>query len=120
MDINRELGFKEIQELVFKEYKENGYYDMWNYSDNPNVYTEIQRIVDLAEIGLITTEVSEVLEDTRTHEYPMLLDKWGEEIADIIIRAMNFASRKGINLESYIKVKHLKNLDREKRHGKKV
>ena len=56
MDINSELGFKEIQELVYEEYKKNGYYDMWNYSDNPTLYTEIQRLVDLAEIGLIVME----------------------------------------------------------------
>jgi len=114
------MNLKEIQELVYEEYKKNGYYDMWNYSDNSNLYTEIQRIADLAELGLIPTEVAEAQEATRKHNYPMLLDKWGEEMADVIIRALNFASRKNIDIETEILKKHTKNMDRGKRHGRKI
>ena len=115
------MELDEIQKLVYEEYKKNGYLDMWTASvPPPKDYSEEQRIMDLAEVGLINTEVSEALEDIRKFGYPMLLDKLGNELADIIIRALNFGSRKGIDVESYILSKNGVNLERGERHGKKI
>jgi len=110
---------KEIQELVFEEYTKNGYLEMWTKC-YPHLYSEEQKIADLAEVGLINTEVSEALDAIREYGYPMLRDKLGEELSDIIIRALNFASRKGIDIEPYILSKHELNLERGERHGKKI
>ena len=114
------MNLKEIQSLVYQEYIKNGYLDMWTFDTNPNTYSKIQRIFDLAEIGLWNTETAETQEDTRKHGYPLLLEKWGEECADVIIRVLNFASRKGIDVESEILNKHQKNLERGKNHGKEI
>jgi len=113
------MEFNEIQKLVYEEYKKNGYLEMWTKC-RPHLYSEEQKIADLAEVGLINTEVSEALDDIREYGYPMLRDKLGEELSDIIIRALNFASRKGIDIEPYILSKHELNLERGERHGKKI
>ena len=114
------MNLKEIQSLVYQEYIKNGYLDMWTFDTNPNIYSKTQRIFDLAEIGLWNTETAETQEDTRKLGYPLLLEKWGEECADTVIRVFNFASRKGIDMESEMLKKHKKNLDRGKRHGKEI
>ena len=113
-------SLSEIQSLVFQEYESNGYLKMWTDTENPNLYTQRQRLLDIAEIGLINTEVSEAMEAVRKFGYPMLLDELGEELSDVIIRVMNVASRKGISLEPYLINKHKKNLERGKNHGKEV
>lgn len=118
--VNMEL--KEIQKLLREEYIQNGYMDMWcvdlYQTDLP---TQTQRIYDIAEVGLWNTEVSETLEDTRKIEdNQKLRNKWGEEGADVIIRVLNFFSRKEIEAEEAILNKHRKNLGRGKLHGNKV
>lgn len=119
------MEFSEIQKLVYEEYKKNGYLEMWtkvplDKNDFPRWHTDNQEIADIAEVGLINTEVSEALDAIREYGYPLLRDKLGEELADVIIRALNFASRKGIDLEPYILSKHEVNLERGDRHGKNI
>jgi len=113
------MEFSEIQKIVYEEYKRNGYLRMWT-KGLPHLYSEEQKIADIAEVGLINTEVSEALDAIREYGYPMLREKLGEELADVVIRALNFASRKGIDLESYILSKHEVNLERGERHGKNI
>ena len=126
----------EIQELVHEEYINNGYKYMWNLLDlkmlleyfspkyiNSNNYfkgeqwKQLLTIADIGEVGLINTEVSELLEDIRKDKG---LSKQGEECADIVIRVMNYCNRKGIDLEDAILTKHYVNMSREKLHGKVV
>jgi len=113
------MNLTEIQKLVYEEYTKNGYLGMFTVCDE-NVYNELQRLVDIAELGLIDTEVSEAIEDVRKLGYPLLLEELGIELSDVIIRALNFASRKGIDIEPHLLRKHYKNMSREKKHGKKV
>ena len=113
------MNLSEIQKLVYEEYTKNGYLEMFTVC-KPNEYTSLQRLVDIAELGLIGTEISEAIEDVRKCGYPMLLDKLGVELSDIIIRALNTASRKGIDIEPYLLTKHKKNMSRGARHGKKI
>jgi len=116
------MNLKEIQELVYKEYVVNGYTDMWNIDlYQTDLPSGTQRMYDLAEIGLWNTEVAETLEDTRKlGDNDALREKWGEEGADVIIRVLNFLSRKGIDAESHILAKHEKNMKRGKLHGKTI
>jgi len=116
------MELNEIQKLLNEEYVQNGYMDMWcvdlYQTDLPS---KTQRIFDLAEIGLWNTEVSETLEDTRKKtDNDALREKWGEEGADVIIRVLNFLSRKEINAEKAILNKHKKNTMRGKLHGNEV
>ena len=46
-------------------------------------------------------------------------DTFEDELADIMIRVMNLAEFKGIDLESHIKAKMRYNSLRERKHGKK-
>jgi NTP pyrophosphatase (non-canonical NTP hydrolase) len=109
------MDLKELQKLVFKEYVSNGYYEEWTdkFVDDNN-----QRKLDIAELGLITTEVSEAIEEIRNKDIDM--KHLAIELADIIIRTLNFASRKGQDMEQSIQYKHEKNLKRKKLHGRKV
>jgi len=116
------LMLNEIQTLLKEEYVQNGYMDMWcldlYQTDLPSMS---QRIYDLAEIGLWTTEVAEALEDTRKKtDNDELRAKWAEEGADVIIRVLNFFTRKEIDAEKAIIEKHHKNMNRGKLHGKEV
>ena len=127
------LHFKEIQELIYKEYKINEYEYMWNLGDLKLLiktnfhladdyfkglqFKQLMRISDIAEVGLINTEVSELLEDIREDKK---LSVQANECADIVIRVMNYCNRKGIDLEREILHKHRINMLRGKLHGKVV
>jgi len=110
------MDFKELKKLVLLEYKKNGYFDEWEKARKILKKHGIVGIVELAEVGLFVTEVAEGMEEIRNNNK----EKLATELADTIIRIMNFASRRGINLEDAILRKHKKNLKREKLHGRPV
>jgi hypothetical protein len=117
------LLFDDIQQSVFCEYVKNGYLLMWDLDDcrkpmmnDVDTLKRLHSIADIAELGLITTEVSEAIEAVRRGDSGHV----AEELADVVIRVMNYASRHGICLEDAILTKHEKNLGRAKLHGKKV
>lgn len=102
---------KELQKLVYEEYKKNGYEKQW--SEFPN-----DGIADIAELGLVDTEISEAIECIRKRRPK---DELAFELADAVIRIMTFATRKGIDdLGYYIQAKHEKNMERGYLHGRKV
>ena len=108
------MDLKKIQKLVLVEYRKNGYEELWNRSYRIASRYGFGHMVDLAEVGLFCSEVGEAMEDIRQlrHEH------MGEELADIVIRVLNFANRKGIDIEAEIRRKNRKNLKRPKLHGK--
>lgn len=108
--------FNELQEMVFREYVKNGYAARWTREYFMAHPVEFDLLIDLAEVGLINTEVSELLEDIRSNDK----QKWALEAADIVIRVLNWCSRKGIDVDNAIHVKHLKNMGREHLHGRAV
>lgn len=112
------MEFDDIQALVFRSYQKSGHYKMWQ-KDFTNEYTQEQRIYDIAEISLITTEISELVEGIRKGE-DFLGDDLCFELADIIIRTLNFATRKSSRMEHYIIKKNRINSEREHLHGKVV
>jgi len=102
-----------LQDAVYGEYELNGYVEMWN-SSRPDL---VMLKSDIAELGLIATEITEAQENIRDNNY----EKLPFELADIIIRVLNFAKRKGIiNLTEVIIEKHEINLQREKLHKRSV
>lgn len=99
----------EIQRILFREYIKNGYLDSWNREG---------KIGDIAELGLIITEVAEAMEEVRnknTNETKLMM-----ECADILIRVLNFMTRKDQFAEYFILRKHRKNLKRGKLHGRGI
>jgi hypothetical protein len=114
------MELNQIQKLVYKEYVDNGYEVMWNKTYGTDGYelAEILRKNDLAELGLIDTETTEAKEEIRN--LVINNDNLSKECADIIIRTLNFMTRKGLNAEDAILNKHHKNMNRGKRHGRGI
>lgn len=110
------MDLKDIQSKLFEEYKKNGYLEMWTdgFRNNDN---QKQSIRDIAELGLIVTEISEAMEEIRE---PKNNSDLFIECSDIIIRTLNFMTRKGANAEYFILEKDNINNLREKLHGKEV
>jgi hypothetical protein len=87
---------------------------MWNLTRS----FKGQKIRDIAELSLVTTEVTEAIEEIRNRNTN--IDNLGFECADIIIRTLNFMTRKGLNANNYIITKSKKNLLRKKLHNRDV
>jgi len=110
------MNLSEIQALVFKEYEKNGYLEMWFQARMALARIGYAGLEDLAELGLVDSEVTEAMEAIRLSAKKDL----GPELADVVIRVLNFASRHKINIEKEILAKHRKNMKRPMLHGKKI
>lgn len=106
-----------LQYLVFKEYQKNGYHKMWS-NNFSNKITQTEKIFDIAELGLIITEVSEAMEEIRKNGNDNA--NLFFECADIIIRTLNFMTRKGASASFFLIEKNEKNINRRELHGKQV
>lgn len=98
------MHLSQIQKILFIEYKENGYFDMWN---THGFDSQDKKIRDIAELGLITTEIAEAIEIVRQFwreesQESIKFSDLGFECADVIIRTLNFMSRKELNAEKII------------------
>ena len=98
-----EISLRELQRLVYKEYQQNKFEEGFNKHGI---------IGDIAELGLISTEVSEAITKVRKNEFGI-----EEELADIVIRVLNYCNRKGITLDNNIVWKNEANQKRAKLHG---
>lgn len=104
----------ELQKTLFNEYQRNGYERMWTDGSS----TQQQKRNDLGELGLIVTEVAEAMELVRNKKTnPVRL---GMECADIIIRSINFMSRKGLDASKMLRYCINKNEHRGQLHGRAV
>lgn len=91
--------------------------------DHPDLAKEAQDGLDGQKLALMTSEISEALDNIR-HGRPTddkIPEFTGEEaeLADVIIRIMDYAGRKGLHLGEAILAKHKVNLSRPYKHGKK-
>src|SRR3972149_8250723 len=114
------MNLSEIQSIVFIEYRNNGYLEMWDYPTIHNERLQSQMIFDIAELGLITTEKVEAIEFVRNNKIEVCnnFSDLAKECSDIIIRTLNFMSRKGFDAEKVILHKNKININRGKLHGK--
>ena len=72
---------------------------------------------------LIASEVAEAFEEWRRKDskvYPAWKERFGEELADIVIRVMDEAELRGVDLASAILAKIDKNRERDYMHGGKA
>ena len=78
------MNLQELQQFLYREYQANGY---------PDSFNKYQKMGDIAELGLITTEIAEAIEEIRIHGVTSFETLY-TECADIIIRTMNFMTTK--------------------------
>ncbi|MHA1437904.1 MAG: hypothetical protein ACTSPD_10035 [Promethearchaeota archaeon] len=97
----KEKTFKQLQKEAHQTAKEKGFWD-----SNRN---------DGEMIALMHSELSEALEELRHNN----LSSTGEELADCIIRIMDFCEGRKINLENILLKKMKYNKTRPYKHGKK-
>jgi len=103
------LTVQELQAILLTDYNAKGFLKKWQ-SVTP------KWAGDLAELGLIHTEISETMEAVRDGDE----EHMAEELAGIVIRVLNFASRHNINLMEYITEEFKRNTNRPFLHGRKV
>jgi len=104
--------FEKLQKLCHEIAKQKGFWDSV-FGIPLDMTNEDRNNGEL--IALMHSELSEALEDIRH-------DNWkhvGEELADCVIRIMDFCEARHINLEKEILKKVKKNKKRPYKHGKK-
>jgi len=101
--------FSEVERLVHKNAREHGWRDAENEDD--------------AVIALLHSEVYEVMDALRRgNPASERIPKFGaveEELADIVIRCMDWSAKKGYRLAEAIVAKHLFNKNRPHEHDGK-
>ena len=114
------LTFKQWQEKVHNNAKEKGF---WEGADPYSIEDIAMRA------ALLHTEVTEAFEEARNGRQfddvyympnkPTKPEGMPIEIADVVIRCMDWCGGLGIDLEAMIKLKHDYNVTRPHMHGKK-
>ena len=107
---------KEMQKEVHELAKEKGWYD-----GKPRTKLEL--------ISLMHCELSEAVEEIRKDKLPIDIPVSGlnlgkpvgelVELADVVIRIMDYCEYHGLDLENAIQLKHEYNQTRSHRHGGK-
>ncbi|PWU11649.1 MAG: hypothetical protein C5B47_00645 [Verrucomicrobia bacterium] len=78
----------------------------------------------LGILGLVTSEIGEAMEEIRKGTPPLYLSNslkpegLAVELADAVIRILNFCEREGIDLIQAMQIKHNYNKNRSYKHGK--
>lgn len=119
----RKMQVKELQEKAFKNAKDKGFHDMeqrvlrkMKNLEFDDEEIEAVRLAFMSQsLVLITTEIGESIQELRKGNN----EKFREEIADIIIRAGDFAGSNDIDLEMEVKRKMAINKSRPKMHERK-
>lgn len=88
---------------------------MINHANGWRDAPDTEDAIKVSRLALITTEVAEAIESVRNGDE----DNLAEELADIVIRALDFADIYDINLVQAIQDKLARNRERGYRHGGK-
>jgi NTP pyrophosphatase (non-canonical NTP hydrolase) len=107
------MKIRDIQKEIHKNAKNHGWWD------ENRTFGEI--------IALCHSELSEALEEYRNHHKATEIYYRGQkpegipiELADVIIRILDYCGKEGIDMREAIKIKHEYNKTRPYKHGGKV
>jgi NTP pyrophosphatase (non-canonical NTP hydrolase) len=107
------MKIRDIQKEIHKNAKNHGWWD------ENRTFGEI--------IALCHSELSEALEEYRNHHKATEIYYRGQkpegipiELADVIIRILDYCGKEGIDMGEAIKIKHEYNKTRPYKHGGKV
>jgi NTP pyrophosphatase (non-canonical NTP hydrolase) len=112
------VDIKDLQKTFHQTAVDHGFHD-----DRQKVPSEYYIASKLA---LISSEVSEALEDVRKNNMAFVTDQNGKpcglpsELADVIIRVLDLAEYLAIDMEAVLIAKHNYNKTRSYRHGNKT
>ena len=99
-----------MRELTARAYQCSKNHGFWDGLDPMNP------LVACTKIALICSEAGEAVEAIRNEDNENL----GEELADIVIRCMDLAEARGLNLAAEVSSKIQKNEGRPHGHNRKV
>lgn len=108
-----QIPINEWCDIVHQNAVDHGWWDMGLENRN-----------EAEMLALMHSEISEALEAIRSGN-PLCDKKIGltgveEEMADVVIRVMDYCKVKGIDLERAIHIKHAYNVQRPHKHGGKA
>lgn len=106
MGPTQKLNFKLLQVEVHQNAVNKGFW---------SPHANVPSIIKTVQLSLIASEVYEAIDAVRSGSPSSEL---GPELADIVIRTLDFAEGYGLDLGEAIEKKMLKNQDRPKMHGK--
>lgn len=122
------MNLSEIQKIAFNQVNNKGFYLRWNrarlileyhHSNNdiPESFDKKQSyLIDLAEMGLMHTEISEAMEEIRNGNR----EKAVIELAGCVVRVLCYCENQKFDLEKYILSELERNKKRELYHGRIV
>ena len=103
-DTSRDHGFWDHEEVDLLQYHPLG--DRKSKGANPSIYPE--------KIALMHSELSEALEALRDNDR----DQEEEELADVVIRLLDYAHARGFSMSRAVSAKMEKNKSRPRLHGR--
>jgi NTP pyrophosphatase (non-canonical NTP hydrolase) len=109
------VEYSKLQRIVYEPMLKHGFYNKWAKARDILKKYKLDGMVDLAELALMHTEISEACEEVRN------IDKeaTAKELAGLQIRLFNYANFRGIDLEKYVISENERNKARPVLHGRK-
>lgn len=128
------LGIKQLMVECHQTAKSRGWWDQYQKlrEEYPVLFKDLLAEIIAAKLALITSEVSEALEEVRkapldtANTYYLTTSSgnkpegFGAELADIVIRVLDLAEWLGVDLEERIEEKMAYNAKRPYKHGGKA
>jgi NTP pyrophosphatase (non-canonical NTP hydrolase) len=108
-------GMKHLTAAVYQNSRDKGF---WTFSMEDG---ELKTTILLSKIALIGSELGELVEAVRkpsVSEHCPELSAEEEELADIVIRVLDYCGHQEIDIERAIQIKHQYNQTRSYKHGK--
>jgi NTP pyrophosphatase (non-canonical NTP hydrolase) len=108
-------NLNDLARVIHQTARSKGFYDD-EFLPEPGMLTatKANRALASEKLALIHSEVSEILDARRDGDLP----KEAEEVADVLIRVLDYAAWRGIDLDTEVAAKMTVNEQRPRLHGR--